>query len=349
MSEKLAITLDSLKVGCKLLGIKAPRDATSSDLKKLINRELSKDKTMGVYACGACFSDIKIGLSHCPFCGGQFVPTPEALPDIDDDVEEKEEAEDQDFEKAKDEFEDEDEPAEDEPEEEPEEEEEAEEPEESEELDEEEEEELPKPKKKKAKVIEEDEEAEEEIEDLENPMEPDEDDDIDEEESEDEGDDWEGPEDDEDDDEDEPADDDQDEEDEEDELPKPKKFSKAELGKRLNKTVTQDRKEKAVEKLKEQEREQKREQIRSELPYNKVTLEHMKQSTLIMICSILGHKKPVQELKTPEKLIKYILKAQQSWKKLPAKPLLKKAKVVEEKKQSAKATSKPAIKSKSRR
>ena len=283
MAEKAAVTIDTLKVGCKLLGIKAPRDATTKTLDTLIKRELSKDKTYGVYCCGACFRDIRIGLTHCPFCTAKFMPTPE----VEDEKEPEEEAAEEEAEEE----------AAEELEEDAEEETAA----EDEELTEEDE----------GGEVEGDEEASEDEDEV---AEEDDAEEAAEEAADEEAE----------------ADEDEVVEDEEIEEP-PKKVKKP--------VPAPVKKGGAVDKLKEQERAEKREQIRSELPYAEKALKGMKPSTLVMIATILGHKDPVHVLKTPDKCIQFILKAQKGWEKPAAKPIVKKLKTA-----PAKPTSKPAVK-----
>lgn len=89
--ESVAVTLESLKAGCKQLKIKPPKGATLKKLERLIDRELSKDPSYGAYTCGACQRDITSSINPCPWCQAKYKP----LPDEERPEEEPEELEDE--------------------------------------------------------------------------------------------------------------------------------------------------------------------------------------------------------------------------------------------------------------
>jgi superfamily II DNA or RNA helicase len=93
--EQQAVTTDTLKAGCKQLGIATPKGATAKKLTKLIERELAKHKTWGSYTCGACFRDIIDRIAVCPFCQAKFTPIPDDDDEEDQYTEEEETEEDE--------------------------------------------------------------------------------------------------------------------------------------------------------------------------------------------------------------------------------------------------------------
>jgi superfamily II DNA or RNA helicase len=316
MAEKAAVTLETLKVGCKVLGLKAPRDADAKKLETLIKRELTKNKTYGSYCCGACFRDIIDRLPVCPFCAAKFKPVPDETPDeLEDAPDDAEEAAEE--EPAEDEYEE--QPAEDEGEEADEEEGEPEETEdepEEEEGEEEPEEEGEEPEEEGEEEPEE--EGEEPEEEGEEPEEEGEEEEVIEDEE---------PE--------EETEEGEEEEADEDEEPQPR---------------TKPKKGGAVEKLKEAERKEKREQIRSELPYSLKQLKAMKRTALVMIAGVLGHTDPVR-IGSAEGLIKFILKAQTKHEAPEPKPVVKKIKPAAKPvaKPAAKPAAKPVVKPKTKK
>jgi hypothetical protein len=159
MGTKAAVTLDTLKAGCKALDIDVPKGATPKKLEKLIQRELARDKTFGAFTCGACFRDIVEGTLVCPYCGARFKPV--ADDDEEPETEEEQEIEEEEEEEGEEEAEEESEKEEEEEEEEGEEEE-AEEEEEEEESEEEAEEEGEEEEEEEEEEAEEEGEEEEE-------------------------------------------------------------------------------------------------------------------------------------------------------------------------------------------
>lgn len=308
-AEKAAVTLETLKVGCKVLGIKAPRDANSKKLEELIKRELGKNKTYGSYCCGACFNDIVDRLPVCPFCAAKFKPVPDEVPD---EPEQEEPAEEETEEPAEEEYE---EPVAEDEDEAPADEEDGEEEQEGEEGGEEEQEEGEEGDDEDAEQEEGDEEEgydEDAGEEDETPS--DEEMDNGEEAEEDGGEDGE-----------EEEVEEEPEEEEEEEAPPPPKRKPIKGG--------------AADKLKQKELASKREQVKSELPYSEKQLKAMKRTALVMIAGILGHKDPVK-VGSAEGLIKFILKAQAGYKKPAQKPVVRKVKP---------ATAKPTVKPKAKK
>jgi len=76
MSKKTetVITADTLRAGCKSLGLSPQPNASMDQMKKLIERELVKSPTYGMYACEECASDITNEVDTCPFCSLVFFP-----------------------------------------------------------------------------------------------------------------------------------------------------------------------------------------------------------------------------------------------------------------------------------
>jgi superfamily II DNA or RNA helicase len=217
----VAVTQETLRAGAKQLGIKIPKGATAKKLTKLIERELSKDRTYGSYTCGACYKDIKDKLKVCPFCQAKFKPIAE------DEEEKTEEEETEEEETEEEETEEEEELEDDGDEEEEDEDDDEEEEDDEEELEEEEDEEEEDEEEEDDDGEEEDDDGEEEDEDEEE--EDEEEDELEEEEE---------------------------EEEEEPEPPKKKKKAKKEKSK-----AEEKRKRKAKEKEKEAKREQIRTEL----------------------------------------------------------------------------------------
>jgi len=282
-TKEAAVTLESLKLGCKMLGIPLPAKADMQKLENLIKLELQKQKTYGDYACGGCLRDIPLGLSTCPYCNSKFKHCP-SIKDVTPPIDEEEID-------AQDEAEEEIEADEDQQEDYAEDQEDEQEVEEETESDEQEEEEDVAEYSADDEMEDkrEDEEQEAEMQEIEEETEEEEM--IDPEE---------------------PEEEEVEEEVEEIPEPKAKPKKKIEPKKPLEKSkglkmvppsVLRERRQKQLE------AERKREQIQSELPYSKMQLSKMKRNALVMVASVIGIKDPIAAVH-PDDLIDAIIEQQ---------------------------------------
>jgi superfamily II DNA or RNA helicase len=87
--RKATVTIETLKAGAEMLGLKPKRQATAKQLEKMIQRELAKHKTYGNFACEACGRDIpdeSVVPKACPYCAAKYKPFAEPEDDDDDSV-----------------------------------------------------------------------------------------------------------------------------------------------------------------------------------------------------------------------------------------------------------------------
>lgn len=317
MAEKSVVTLETMRLGSKALGLSFPSGTSYKKMESVIKRTLQKDKTYAVYACEACGRDIIDEIAVCPYCAGEFkivedepkkskkrdhdILDPENE-EIEEEYEEDEETEDGELEEGDD-------------------------GEEGEESEEDEDEETENDEDDEVEEGDEEEEEEDEVEEGDEEEEDDEEesegDEEDEEEEESEGDEEE-----------EESEEDEDEDDviiEEKPKKKPKKSVK-ERAKELTKKLPGPRHGKDENVI---SKDQKIKILKEGIPYDLKKLKKMKHPTLVLLAKVLGLKKLASSKPDIETLIKGISKKQKK---------MQEAEGAKPKKASKKATKTPTKK-----